>query len=86
MDRKIEEDQVRESFVPLPDDMIKDHELARDHLEGNHGATGSEANNDGRSDSGYGGSTGTGAGGPGGSSDGPQGNYFTWAEEPSSMY
>ncbi|KAK7914300.1 hypothetical protein PG985_012003 [Apiospora marii] len=63
VDRKLEEDQIRESFVPLPDDMIKDPELARGTSGGNRRSAGSEANTDGTSDSGYG-STGVGPAAP----------------------
>ncbi|KAK8072031.1 set 5 [Apiospora saccharicola] len=57
-DRKLEEQQAREAFVPLPDDMVKDPEPARNDYGGKCGSTASKASTEGRSDSGYGTSTG----------------------------
>ncbi|KAK8075204.1 hypothetical protein PG997_009867 [Apiospora hydei] len=57
-DRKLEEQQMKVSFVPLPDDRNKAQGLAREVPGGKRGATSSGANADGASDSGIGESTG----------------------------
>ncbi|KAK7962687.1 uncharacterized protein PG986_003512 [Apiospora aurea] len=54
----LEEQQMEDSFVPLPDDLNKARGLAREVPGGKRGATSSGANVDGVSDSGIGGSTG----------------------------
>ncbi|KAK8061523.1 hypothetical protein PG994_007889 [Apiospora phragmitis] len=58
VDRKLEEEQIQDSFVPLPDNLNKAQGVAREVPGGIRGTTGRGANADETSDSGIGGSTG----------------------------